>query len=876
MRRLLPPDAREFVVGDLDEEYLRFRRPSGAWRPRAWYWSQAIRSILHVPAREASMTTESAGVPHGRAVSLSSVAGDARIALRSLRRAPGYASAALLTFGLGVGASIAIFSAVNDVMLRPLPYADPHRLAMLWESNQARGWTRVEAAPANLFDWRARASSFSDIAFVNPFSQTVSLVTDAGPVPAAVAQVSGNLFSVLGAPPFLGRTFRDDETFEPGIVMLSHDAWRRLFASDRSIVGRAIRLDGRPFEVVGVMGPTFEYPMGDADAWTTPAPMASRRESIWWRQAHVIKPIGRLATGVSFDAAAAELAAIAADLEREHPGTNSGMQAGLTPLQTFLVGDRRLLLLILLGSVGVLQLIACANVANLMLGRALGRQHELAVRTALGAGRGRLVAQTLTESLVLAAGGTVLGLGLGVAGLGAIAWLSPPELEAAAFHADWRLSLFAAGVCAVSAALSGTLPAWRAARLEAAPHLADGARTATSSRRRLAAAHAFVAFEVALAVLLAAGAGLTVRSLDELRRIDTGIDASNVLTFQVHPSTGTFPDGSARARFGIEFARRLAALPGVEVAGVGRGLPLTGYSWSSDFTIDRWESGRFGSDVRHREAIGEYFAALRVPLVEGRLFDDRDLVPGSPVPVVVNQAFVEKYFPGESPVGRQVVFDREPTERSYWYPIVGVVGNERKDLLTEPVPEIIAHLRGDVPTTLTFVVRTAVPPLSLLPQVRSTLAGFDREAPVLVPRTMAQVVADSRAKERFVMTLLATFAGAALVLAAIGVYGVALQAARARRREVGIRLALGASAAGVVRQLVARGAVYFGVGLAAGVAGAAIAGRLLEAQLYQVDPRDPMTLAAVAAIIGVVALAATVWPTWRATRVDPLSILRNS
>jgi predicted permease len=875
VRRFTPTDVSEYIAGDLDEEYSSYQASRGRWAAKFWYWSQVVRSLAHASRTESVMAEPYALRPSRVSDGLTVLRTDAQFAVRALRHSPGYAAAALLTLGIGVGASVAIFSAVNQVLLRPLPYAEPHRLAMLWESNQTNGWTQVEAAPANLLDWRERAASFSDIAFVNPFSQTLSLMTDGGPVPATAAQVSGNLFSVLGVPPLLGRVFREDETFTPGIAVVSHEVWRRHFGADPETVGRVIRLDGGPYEVIGVMGPAFRYPIGEAEIWTTPAALASRRESIWWRQAHVVKPIARLAPGASFEQASAELAAIAADLEREFPDTNTGMEAGLTPLQSFLAGDQRAALLLLLGAVAVLQLIACANVANLMLGRAMGRRQELAVRAALGAGRGRLLRQVLTEALVLAAGGTMLGLGLAAAGLGALASVSPPDLDAFALSVDWRLMTFAAGLCVVSAGVFGAWPALRSARDETVRHLSPASRTMTAGPGRLLATNGLIAVEIALAVLLLSAAGLMVRTLTELSRIDSGVNTADVLTFQVHPSTGAYPNAAARARFAVELVDRLGRLPGVTVAGAGRGLPLTGYSWSSDFTIDRWEPGRFGVEVRHREALPGYFDALDVPLLQGRMFDDRDLTPDAPVPVLVNQAFADRYFPDESPVGRLVVFDREPTERSYWYPIIGVVGNERKDLLTEPVPEIIAHLHGDTPSTISFVVRTVVAPLSIVPQVRSVVSEIDPEAPLLSVRTMDGVVAEARTSERFLLTLLAVFAAAALVLAAVGVYGVANQAARARTREVGIRLALGAPGSAVVRGLVARGALFVALGIAAGTVGALFSSRLLEAQLYQVNPRDPATLSVVAGLIALVAVTAILWPTWRATRVDPVSVLRD-
>jgi predicted permease len=873
--RLLPPEAREFVIGDLDEEFARDRVPGGRMKARAWYWSHAIRSILQTRDPELIMSEPAPSARTRLLGLLRSLPGDVRAGIRGLLHSPGYAAAALLTLGLGIGATVAIFSAVNDAILRPYPFADPDRIVALWESNRSRGWNRVEAAPANIEDWRARARSFDDIAFVSPFVQSVSLMSQGGPKPAAAAQVSGNFFSVLGVAAELGRTFRDDETFTAGLVILSHRTWLREFGAAPDIVGRTIRLDGRSHEVVGVMAETFEYPFSDADVWITPSAMAARRQSIWWRQAHVVRPVARLAPGVSVADASAELSRVAADLAREFPKTNTGMEAGAGPLRAFLVGDRGLTLWLLFGAVGVLQLIACANVATLMLSRGTLRRQELAIRAALGANRGRLMCQTLVESLVLSCGGVVIGLVVGVLGLRAIALLYPPGLAAPAFQVDARLVAFVIAIGVATALLAGVWPAWRASRTNAARQLGDDSRSATGGRRRLIAANSFVAFEVALAVLLVIAAGLMVRSLDRLRRVDTGVDTTGVFTFQVRPSSGVFPNGPARARFAVAFEERLASLPGVQAAGVGRGLPLTGYGWSSDFTVDRWEPGRFGVEVRHREATGGYFSALRVPLIEGRLFDTRDQAEDAPVPVVVNQAFVDKYFPGESPVGRRVVFDREPTERSYWYSIVGVVGNERKDVRQAPVPEIIGHLRGDVPATLTFVVRSSAPPTALVPAVRSILAELDREAPLLSPRSMDEVAAASRAETRFLMTLFAIFAGAAVVLAITGVYGVASQAARARTREVGIRLALGATSGGVIRTLVGRTARFAIIGLGAGLVLAVVSGRWIESQLYGIDPRDPLTFGVVAILVGAVALAATVWPTWRTSQVDPAAVLRN-
>jgi predicted permease len=739
-----------------------------------------------------------------------------------------------------------------------------------------RDWHQVHAAPANVEDWRTRLTSFAGIAFLNDFTSEMPLGggREAGQV--VVAQVSGNLFEVLGAAPLIGRTFRDSETYEDGRALLSHRVWQQQFSGDPSIVGRTIRLDGKPHEVVGVMGADFDFAITKADVWTTIPFLARRRGTPWFRRAHLVRPIGRLAPGATFDQARAELDAVALDLEREYPDLNKSMRAGLTPLKTFLVGDdRRTTLVLLLGAVGLLQLIACANVANLTLGRAVGRRSELALRAALGAGRGRLIRQLLTESAMLAAGGTLLGLALGFAGLEGIASMSPPELEGLVFRADWRLVLFVVGLGAASALIFGAWPAWRASRVDASGALADSTRTTSGGRRRTFATNVLVAGEIAIAVLLVVSAGLMVRSLDQMRRVPIGADTSNVLTFRIAPPTGTFTTDDARAAFAAQLEERIASLPGVRAVGVGRGLPLTGYAWSSDFTIDGWRPDQFGIDVRHREATAGYFTALGVPVLQGRLFERADVGPDRPYPVLVNRAFAERYFPGSSPVGRRVTFDRVPEAGSHWYPIVGVVENERKVLTMEPEPEIIADLASDPPGVFTYVVKTAVPPLSLTAAIRAEVASLDPETPLMEARTMDAVAREARAPERFVMLLLVVFAIAALVLASVGVYGVASQAARARTREVGIRLALGAPGASIVRGLAARGARFIALGIAAGVAGAVAGGHLLASLLFRVDPRDPLTLGAVTIVIGAVAMASTVWPTWKATRIDPVSVLRR-
>jgi predicted permease len=801
---------------------------------------------------------------------------DLRFAARSLLRTPRFALLVLATLAIGIGATTAIFSAVNAVLLRPLTFRDANRLVMLWESNEPRGWQQVQVAPANALDWRERVRSFADVALVSEFTNNVALAGGREVTLVDVGEMSGNGFSVLGATPALGRTFTIQETWadaEP-VLVLSHGMWQRAFGGDSGVVGRTVRLDGVAHRVIGVMRSDFQYAISGAGAWRTFRWTDARRTSVWFRQAHVVRAVARLAPGVSEEQARRELANVAAQLEAEHPETNRDMKAGFTPLHRFLVGDQRFPLLLLLGAVLLLQLIVCANVANLLSARAVARRQEMAVRRALGAGRGRIARQVMTESLLLAAAGTVAGLLVAAFGLDAVAGLRPPSLPAFAVAMDWRMLLFCVSTAVLSALLFGLQPALRSARGDVAAELSDGSRTGTVGRRGFFAAHSLVSVEIAMAVMLVVGAGLMVRSLAKLRSVESGVNPDNVLTFAIRPPSGLYRTDDERKELTLRLLAQLRTLPGVREAGAGRQLPFTGVGWSSDFTMEGWAADRFGVEVRHREVTPGYFRALEVPVLDGALFQEH-LVPGTGVPVVVNRAFVDRYFPGESPVGRRVTFDRASTADSYWYRIVAVVGNERMSLNTEPVPEIIAHLQGDTPAVMQFVVKAEASPTSLVPEIRRTVARMAPEVPLMNVRTMRAVAVDAIAGDRFVMTLLGAFAIAALVLAAVGVYGVASQVARARTKEIGIRLALGATTADVARTLVGRGLGFLAVGVAGGVAGALAAGGVLRRLLFRVEPNDPVTLAAVASLLTLVALVASLIPARRAARVDPVEVLNR-
>jgi putative ABC transport system permease protein len=801
---------------------------------------------------------------------------DVRFAIRRLGRAPAFAALVLLTLGVGAAASTAIFSAVNEVILRPLAVHEPDRLVMLWESNEERGWNRVEVAPANALDWRERVRSFEDVALLGEHTRTVAFSDGQKSFPIALGEVGSNAFDVLGARALHGRVFTTDDSWAESapVAVLTHRAWTRYLGADPRVIGRMMRLDGVSFQIVGVLPETFALPLNDAEIWTTLRWTAARRQSIWFRQAHVVRAIARLRDGATTEGASRELSAVAAQLSVEHPQTNRGMLAGLTPLHEFLVGDRKLPLLVLLAAVGLLQLLVCANVANLLLARTLGRHHELAVRRALGAGRGRLARQALTECLVLAVGGAVLGLFLASYGLELLEVLRPAELPALSFRLDWRVLSFSIAVATGSALLFGAQPAMASARFDVQQGLAEGGRTGSMGRRRLLGAHALSAFEIALAVMLVAGAGLMVRSIGKLRDVPPGANFANVLTFDLIPPSGTYRTDDDRAAFAQRVAARIQEIGGVRHAGVGRSLPFAGHGWTSDFTIAGWPVDRFGTDVSHREATAGYFRALEIPLRQGALFPDL-VAPGTPHPVIVNQAFVDRYFPNESPVGRRITFDRAPDSTSYWYSITGVVGNERMVLTAEPRPEIIAHLAADTPSRLRFVVKTEGEPLRLADEIRGAIASIDPEVPVIAVRPMDAVVAEALARDRFLMAMLGVFAVVALALAALGVYGVATQATRVRLREIGIRLALGAAPRDVLRTLMVRGATFAGLGVAAGIAGTLLLGRGLDRLLFDVRATDPITLGVVTTLLGLVAVAAILTPARRAMRVDPVRVLRS-
>ncbi len=804
---------------------------------------------------------------------------DCRYGARSLRKSPGFTSVAVLTLALGIGANTAIFSVVNAVLINPLPYRQPERLVQFWETNPLKNWTQANVAPANLFDWQEQSQSFTEIAAYMGSDKKgpglSGLRFDAGGEPERLQglYVTGNLFSVLGVDAVVGRALTGEETWEgpDKVVVLSHGLWRRRFGADPGIVGRAITLDGVSREVVGVMPPDFYFPSKEAELWV---PTGWNRERIAaLRRPHFLRAVARLKPGATLEGARAEMQTIAARLEAEHPDTNTQMGVGLGPLQEWIVSDVRLPLVVLLGAVAFVLLIACANVANLLLSRAASRAREVAVRRALGAGRWRVMRQHLTESLLLALSGAAAGLLLATWFKNLLVSFGPgdiPRLDE--LRLDWRVLVFTLAAALLTTLLTGLTPALQSMRPGLASALKEGGQKgATAQGRRLRGG--LVVAEVSIALVLAAGAGLTARSFLRLRAVDPGFDPDKTLTLRVSlPREGYKEDARQRAFF-ERTEQLVGGLPGVAAVGATTLPPLKGYRWTGDMTIEGRPPEDYVREIRHKEITPDYFRAMGLPLLKGRFFDGSDTEKGPPT-VIVNDAFARRYFPGEDPVGRRVKFGK-PNDDDPWETIVGVVGDEKQDSLSAEVkPEAYQSHLQSAQDEMTLVVRAEGDPRALAGAVRAQLRALDAGVPVYDVKTMRDVVYESLARERFVMLLMGLFAALALALAAVGIYGVVSYATAQRTHEIGLRMALGAQARDVLRLTIGQGLSPVLAGVGFGLLAALGLTRLMSSLLYGVSASDPLTFAAVALLLTVVSLLACYIPARRATRVDPLTALR--
>lgn len=801
---------------------------------------------------------------------------DARYAFRTLRHNPALTIAAVLTIALGVGANTAIFSTLYAVVLRPLPFRDSERLVMLWEKNAERGWMQADAAPANYLDWSDQVDAFDGVAAYPSFGSDVVLTRDGESQIVESMPVTGNFFQVLGVPALRGRTFTDAETWDTGerVAMISERLWRQRYAADPAILERTIELGGFPVRVVGIVPASFRFPGRNPDVWRPTAFDPSARPQVWFRRAHWLRVIARLRPGVTPERADAALQVVINRLMQQYPETNTDMGGGLTPLHRFLVGDVRQPLVALQVAVALLLLIACANVGNLLLVRAVDRERESVVRLALGAGRWRLVRQALAESLVLSSLGGLAGVALGWGGTRLLAALQPEGmLPVSDIGLDGGVLLFALGITTLSGLLFGIGPALWTRRRAPAEVLKEGGRGASRSRLRRWS-HALAVAELAVAVMLMSGAGLLVRSWWRVQGVDPGLSPDGVLSVTLNLPPGRFATRELRDGFYRDVSERLGALPGVQSVAMVSQLPMTSQSWSSDFAVAGRPREAYGIDVLHRSCSPKYQEVLRVPLIAGRTFTDDDVASAPPV-VLINEALARKYFANEDPIGKRITFDRYPDSTSYWRTIVGVVGSERQvGLELEPRPEFFAPVAQDEPGVRILLLRASLDPASLIPSVRSAIAASNTTVAINEMRPMTTIRDEALARRRFVMTLVLTFAAAGLLLSLVGVYGVTAQLARGRRREIGIRVALGAPLAGIRLLVLRRGISLAFAGVLVGAVGALAAARTMSALLYGVEPTDPLTLLAVAVVLAIASLAASWAPAWRAARVEPIEALR--
>jgi putative ABC transport system permease protein len=796
---------------------------------------------------------------------------DIRQGTRSLMRTPSFTVAAVLTLALGIGANTAIFSAVHGVLLRPLPYPDAERLAVVWITNEQEGFDRDVISFPNFRDVREQASTLSGLAAFTGRAATFSEGEEVEQVRGAAA--TDDFFGVLGVPAALGRTFGavDLEEGRSDVVVLSHGLWIRQFGADPSIVGRAIRIGDGTGEVVGVMPPGFAYPEG-AEYWQPLIRPAGDAGFFDARGAFWLSTIGRLAPSASFQQTNLELSAVMDRLAEEYPGELDGLGLWAEPLRDTIVGDVRPALLVLLGAVGFVLLIACANVANLLLARGAARQKEMAVRAALGASSGRLTRQVLTESLVLAAIGGAVGVLVALWGTSVLMALSPPDLpRAEQVGVNGPVVAFAAIVALLTGLFFGLAPALQARAVSLGSVLREGGRGGTGDKvGRLRPI--LITVQVALALVLLVGAGLLIRSFAALQAADPGFRTENVLSFRLTLPASRYPNAPAIREFQRDLSERMEAMPEVDAVRTISTLFLSRLPNMAPITIEgrELEPGAQQASVTSDLVDPGFFAALGVPMVRGRDFGAEDAQDGVPA-AIVNETFARRYFPGEDPVGRRFSWGNSPE-----YAIVGVVADARRSGLAEPVrAEGYRSTTQELSRSMEYLVTTRRDALAVVPDLRAVLRDLDPSLPIVQLRTVEQALAESVATRRFVMVLLAGFAAVALALAAVGIYGVLAYLVGQRAREIGIRMALGASRRHVLT-LVLRDSVTSVVpGVFLGLAGALMLTGLLGGQLHGISPTDPLTFTTVTVLLLGVALVASAVPARRAANTEPMVTLKE-
>jgi putative ABC transport system permease protein len=793
---------------------------------------------------------------------------DIRYGIRSLGKRPGFTAIALLALTLGIGANTAIFTLVNAVLLRPLPFAEPDRLVWMF-GNIRTGSNRASVAPLDYLDYRQQNSSFEQFAAQLSFPANINLTGSGEPEQLKAGAVTGNYFQALGVAASLGRTFmpENEKTGNDQVAVLSYALWQKRFGGNAGIVNQSITLDGKPYQVLGVMPPTFTLPQG-AQVWV-PLNFDSS-PGMKQRKAHFLRPVGKLKAGVSLAQAQADMDVVAKRLEQQYPDTNTGWSLRLVSLREQLVGKTRPTLLILFGAVGFVLLIACANVANLLLVRAAGRQKEIALRSALGAGRLRIIRQMITESVLLALVGGTLGALLAMWGVELLVSMSAGSLPPTAnVKIDATVLGFTLLVSLATGVLFGLAPALRTMKVNLIDSLKEGGRGGSEGARRNRTRSALVVLESAVAVVLLIGAGLLIRSLIRLQNVQPGFEAQNVLTMRVDLPRGKYAGPDKQANFFADLENRLASVPGVESVGFVSELPLSGQPNDMPYTVEGRASVSPDQvyDDDFRRVNRHYFEALKIPFMRGRNFTDQEVRQGAKV-VIISDLLARQTFPNEEPLGKRLImsFGNQAFE------IIGIVGDIRHRAL-ESEPRAAMYMPV-YERTMNMVLRAKVDPGSLGAAVRKEVQTIDPDQPVADLKTMDQWLETAVAEPRYRTGLIALFALVALILASTGIYGVMSYSVTQRTHEIGVRMALGARRFDVLKLVVRQGMGLVVVGVVIGVLSAIGLTRLMSSLLFNVTAKDPLTFVAVATGLTLVAFIACYVPALRATKVDPLEALR--
>jgi putative ABC transport system permease protein len=803
---------------------------------------------------------------------------DIRYAMRVIAKSPGFSIVAVITLALGVGANTAIFSVVNAVLLRSLPFKDPDSLAVIWANNTREGKPRYPISPANFVDLRDQNQSFEQIAAYSTFNPTSTLTGIGEPKSVIQSMVSTNLFDVLGVTASLGRTFVPEEAQigHDRVALLSYAFWQRHLGGDSGIVGQALTFSGTPYTVIGVMPQGFYFLNHDTDVWVPLSfnPQIHPSLAITNRAGGGFGIIGRMKPGVNLEQASSEMQGLARRLEEQYPEANSGIGATLIPLHQQVTSEIRPALLVLFGAVGLVLLIACANVATLLLARAKTRAREIAVRAALGATRARLIRQLLTESVLLAFTGGLAGLAVASFGIQFLLSLSPAEIPRRdEIGIDFWVLTFTLGLSIFTGVIFGIAPALQASRPDLNESLKEGGRSAGLGRHRLQ--RTLVVAEIALTLVLLVGAGLLIRSFARLMDTDPGFKVNNLLTMNLAAPPSRATSAPQLAAYYQELFSRIESLPGVQSVGTVTRLPLSARGGVTTFM--RIEGNPVPENERpemeFRRASANYFTAMGIPLVNGRFFNEQDNLQSTPV-FIINETAARRFWPGEDPVGKRI--NTSPNPAAPFYPIVGVVGDIKHfGLDSDPRPEVYIASEQAPPSAPIMVVRTTSDPANIAAAVRAQVQAISPDVPIDTPLLMNEVVSASVAGRRFNMLLLGIFAVLATVLAGVGLYGVMSYMVTQRTPEIGIRMALGAEKSHVLRLIVGHVFVLTAAGIGIGLVAAFGLTQLMSSLIFGISATDPIAFGVVSLLLMAVSLLAGYLPARRAIKIDPIVALRH-